>query len=420
MSEPGNNVPVMQRVQARVDKTGVLLERVRIGSLTIHPPTSTPYHRIVWRTVTGQRKQTMKGRTFKEASAAADAILDELESGTDKGGETVYSMIDNYLDPTRVRRGGTVWSINTHAKTAWLFKRYITPVIGQMRCRGLTNKSLIAVIEQKPAPSPDTQKRLRGELARLVKDGYEHGFLSTPPEQLMRGVRTAGQGAKGNLAKQGQVTGLRQVERHELPTSDQIADLAVAMSAQWRETDAGEVMIYLLAYSGLRLGEMLALRAGDIETAKRHINVTRQVLHDGHTITAPKGAKARTAVYPKRTPPTKHHPKGFPLDSAMRKLTRNRPSHLLLFPATAGKAWNRSNFYTRRWNPAYWSANWPENADESRVFTPHVLRHVAAVYWLWERKKSARAVSDMLGHGNTHITLSVYGDRGSRLDEFDD
>jgi len=49
-----------------------------------------------------------------------------------------------------------------------------------------------------------------------------------------------------------------------------------------------------------------------------------------------------------------------------------------------------------------------------------VLRHVAAVYWLWERKKSARAVSDMLGHGNTHITLSVYGDRGSRLNEFDD
>lgn len=53
-------------------------------------------------------------------------------------------------------------------------------------------------------------------------------------------------------------------------------------------------------------------------------------------------------------------------------------------------------------------------------FSPHTLRHVAAVYWLWERGKSARAVADVLGHGSTTMTLSVYGERGSRLDEFAD
>lgn len=412
--------------QARVDSDGILLEPVKAGPLTIHPPRSTPYHRIVWKTPTGQRKQTTKGRTFAEASAAADAILDDLETGTERGGEKVKDMIDNYLRPDRVRRRGQAWSDNTHFKTAWLFGKYITPQIGHMRCRALTNKALIAVVEQTPAPSADTQKRLRAELGRLVKDGYEQGYLSVPPEQLMRGVRSAGKGEVVVARHQGDSGTLKRVARDDLPNAEEIEALATAMRGHWPTPERGELLVYLAAYAGPRLGEFLALRAGDFDTATRQVRIDRQVLAGGKKVTLPKGGKKRVSVYPQTTPATKANPEGWPLAAKLEELLEGLGGESVLFPAPRGGMWNHSNFYERAWGPAYSDAGWPThpNTDPEggkevvNDYSPHTLRHVAAVYWLWDRGKSARAVAEVLGHGSTTITLSVYGERGTRLDEF--
>ena len=407
-------------VLANVDKDGVLIKAVKIGSLTIYPPSRSPYHEIKWVDLNRRRRQTSKGRTFEQASAAAETILDELEQGSEKPGSLISEMIENYVRPDRARRGGRVWSDNTATKTAWLLKKYVTPVIGNLRCRELTNIHLVNVIEQKPAPSPDTQKRLRGELKRLVVDGYELGYLSIVPEQLLRGVKTAGVGVAGKAKAQGESDTLRSVSKADLPTTQQIADLAFAMRDKWPDPEVGELFIYFAAYSGLRLGELLGLRAGDIKTKDRQVSVLRQVLSTGSKTSLPKGRKTRDAVYPEKAPSTVRYPKGYPLAKKLAEHTAKLDPAALMFPSKRNSSWAHSNLYERAWGPAYKDAKWPIRDDGKNTFTFHVLRHCAAVYWLWDIGVSARAVSDVLGHGNTQITLTVYGERGSRLDEFRD
>ncbi len=410
----------MGEVEARVDADGVLLEAVKVGNLTIYPPSRSPYHEIKWVGLNGKRKQTSKGRTFAQASAAAETILDELEAGSELPGSLVTVMITSYLDAARVRSRGRVWSINTQAKTAWLLNKYVVPVIGHLRCRELTHKDLIDVITQKPAPSADTQKRLRGELRRLVDDGYELGYLNKPPAQLLRGLKKAGIGVAAVGKAQGERSSLKSVSKADLPSVEQLADLAWAMRDHWPDPDTGELFVYFAAYSGLRLGELLGLQAGDFVAKKQQVGVRRQALSSGTKTTLPKGNKTREAKYPKNTPPTDRYPNGYPLAEKIAQRVKTLDGSALMFASKRGSSWNHSNFYERAWAPAYADARWPVAKDDKNVFTFHILRHCAAVYWLWDRGVSARAVSDVLGHGSSQITLAIYGERGSRLSEFDE
>ena len=407
-------------VEARVDADGVLLEAVKVGNLTIYPPRRSRYHEIKWVDLNGKRKQTSTGRTFAQASAAAETILDELEAGSELPGSLVSVMITNYLQPERVRGSGRVWSINTQTKTAWLLGKYVIPVIGHLRCRELTHKNLIKVITQTPAPSADTQKRLRGELRRLVDDGYELGYLNTPPAQLLRGLKKAGIGVAAVGKAQGESSVLKSVSKADLPSEEQIADLAWAMRDHWPDPDTGELFVYFAAYSGLRLGELLGLQASDFAADKQQVSVRRQALSSGTKIGLPKGNKTREAKYPKRTPTTDRYPDGYPLAEKIAQRVKALDGSALMFVSKRGSSWNHSNLYERAWAPAYADALWPVAPDGKNVFTFHILRHCAAVYWLWDRGVSARAVSDVLGHGSSQITLAIYGERGSRLSEFDE
>jgi len=197
----------------------------------------------------------------------------------------------------------------------------------------------------------------------------------------------------------------------------------------------------MAAYSGVRIGELIALRASDIDLNDRTISVERQRVEAGgeQALTLPKGGKKRKTVYPVNSPVSKLHPNGFPIghllsDRVMevRRTDRNG----LLFCAPSGKYWRFSNFYRNRFHPAAKKASWPthkmikrkdgevvldENGSpvlkDKLDMTWHTLRHVFCSEMLWNAGLSARDVADLAGHGSVDVTLRTYSSRsGGALD----
>lgn len=92
----------------------------------------------------------------------------------------------------------------------------------------------------------------------------------------------------------------RAVQRRIYLTPQEIKILAGQMD------EANATVIYLLAYTGLRIGEALSLRCGDVDLGRNRINVlrTQSVDVDSHIVeTLPKGNRTRFVPIPSQLLP---------------------------------------------------------------------------------------------------------------------
>ena len=442
-------------IKVRVRDDGVLADAVELGfGIKIFPPSATDdvrarsvgrsggYHRIVWRDATGKRHTTTAGLTFEDARKKADAIADIIESGADKAGAKVSELITEYLKPGLVKAGrARTRSAKTLDGYDRLIKRFITPIIGHMRCGELNPAALKAVLDAqhtrrgsavKQPLSFDDRERVRGALTRLIKFGAGNGYITQDANLLIQSMATnlTMDPSKPRRATE-QGFHIDHIAPDAVPSAESVATLASQMR---RKGDPWwyELMPYLAAYSGLRIGELLGLERGDIEAkaqysdggVKRRIRVQRQVnvIKGRPVVTLPKGDKLRTTVYPKMTPPTSFYPDGYPLEERLKqRLGELKSPSDRLFPAPAGGEWWRSNLYRRVINPAARKAGWYPAGSDEPTWTWHSLRHVYCTYMLWDRNKSPRAVADAAGHSSVSVTLNLYGGAGvqERLDSLD-
>lgn len=174
--------------------------------------------------------------------------------------------------------------------------------------------------------------------------------------------------------------GQRQRRRYELPPLG---------TPQTRQRDA--LVVSLLAYAGLRPGELRALRFGDIR--ERTILVQRAANPDG-TIKATK---------------TEHHRSVrllSPLAQDVReyRLAAGRPPDTALVLVDGGKPWNKSDWQmwrVDRWAPACRAAGGLDPAPR-----PYDLRHSFASLLLAEGRQPLY-VARQLGH-SLAVLLSTY------------
>ena len=432
------------RTHAKVDPlTKRLLAPVSVDGITIYPPSERdvesgrPYHRISYTDLAGRRRTTSKGRTFSEANQAATAIHEQLSAGADKAAQSVADLITFHVDPNRKRgKRRQAWSPKTQAGVQRLMNTYVAPVIGRVRCQDLTAGHLQAVITQtrsrtvrgktvKEPLTEDTRDRLMGAVRRLVKDGVDFGYLAQDPSKLLRGlleVDYESSSPQPRAVEQG--VHLTSVSPSSIPTHEHVAALAYATKTLVNAPWWYELMVYLAAYSGVRIGELFGLEAGDVDTKSgNRARVLRQVndINGKPVLGLPKRNKTRTTVFPSRTPSTTRYPNGYPLKAMVNKRLRELTSPTdRLFPSPKGVDWHRSNFYRRVAVPAAKKAGWP--TVNGRVqWTWHDLRHVFCGYYLWDKQKSPRAVADAAGHSSVSVTLNVYGSAGvaERLNELD-
>lgn len=186
---------------------------------------------------------------------------------------------------------------------------------------------------------------------------------------------------------------VKKVDRHHL-THQQVdppADEAKAMAP----------LVRLLAYTGLRWGEAVELRVGDIDLVRSRVHVHVHVRQDAPRV----GGKPVTGT------PKSHEARSVPLPDFLRDdvatLCENRPLWAFVFgeglvPLSV-PTW-KDGWYVMAKRRAH-----VRDALFPLPLTIHDVRHTAASLAI-SSGANVRAVQRMLGHASAAMTLDTYAD----------
>jgi len=316
---------------------------------------------------------TIRG-SYKDAQRVRAELLRQREerrlAGRGAGRITVAEFLRQWL---KGREGGLApKSVERYRQ--WL-ELHVIPHIGHLRLRQLSpldvQECLTAARDKGLGPA--TVRYVRQVLRAALQQAVEMGIVADNPCDRVRPERC-------------------RPPRREMPSPDQIGRLLLAASdARW-----GPLVVLALA-TGMRLGELLGLRWGDVDPGAGVIRVQRQVIYlRGQLMEGPaKAGSARTV------------PLGRWARSALerqRELWREevgrdpRPEERVFIgrqgaAATPGMAYQAFRRLARR-----------AGLEGLRL---HDLRHLAASLMLGQGA-SVRAVAEVLGHRAPSMTLDVY------------
>ena len=156
-------------------------------------------------------------------------------------------------------------------------------------------------------------------------------------------------------------------------------------------------VVRFLAYTGLRWGEMAALRVGSFEMLRRRVNVRDAVAEvKGRIVwSTPKSHERRSVPFPRF------------LSEELAELMVGKSREDLVFSAPDGGVLRVSTFRPRTFAPAV-RRLMATVADFPKV-TPHDLRHTAASLAI-SGGANPKAVQTMLGHQSAVLTMDTYAD----------
>lgn len=153
------------------------------------------------------------------------------------------------------------------------------------------------------------------------------------------------------------------------------------------------LVIRLLAYTGLRWGELAALSVGSVDMLRRRLQISQAVAEaDGRLDwKAPKDHERRSVPFPPF----------LAADIGQRMLGKGRED--LLFSASNGGPLRVSHWRPRVFNPAR------NSLEDFPKVTPNDLRHTAASLAV-SAGGNVLALARMLGHEDPSLTLRTYAD----------
>jgi integrase len=151
------------------------------------------------------------------------------------------------------------------------------------------------------------------------------------------------------------------------------------------------VVVRVLAFTGIRWGELAGLRVRDLDVARGRLTVARSVSEHGGRLTVSAKTKNR-----------KTREVGVPpaLLAELAALAEGLPGEAPLLPARRGGIRRHSRFY-KRWGVAVEQLGLGD-------LRPHDLRHTAASLAI-ASGADVKAVQRMLGHSSATLTLDTYG-----------
>ncbi len=371
------------------------------GGITVYPARAEGDR---WRAVWCEGGRRRQCESVSEAGLAARLVKVTERLTHDAPGleEPGAALIAHYLSPSR-HPADRPWS-RKHADTQTrLCRKYLTPVIGHLRCEDIKTSDFHAAVNT--APTAGEGNRLARCISALVTAGLDAGYLTNPRLRNVRwqpGDRPAPE-PRTTIAGESPLF----VDQADIPASDDVTTLAEALA--YLDADY-ELMAYTAAYTGLRWGELAALTLDQIDTEGRTITVDRKIIEIGGTLhlEAPKGRKKRRTIYPR------HTPDGYPLAQRLAaRIEAGRAEHNaganphgLIFPSPRGTWWRSSNYARRVLKDAYLAAGW--RGENTKPWTWHSLRHVFCTTALLTWHIDPADVSRLAGHANIRITLDMY------------
>ncbi|ORI19113.1 hypothetical protein BJD99_19090 [Rhodococcus sp. 1163] len=176
---------------------------------------------------------------------------------------------------------------------------------------------------------------------------------------------------------------------------------------------SNSIVVLFLAYTGLRWGEMAALRVENFDMLRRRVNIVRAVAEvRGQLVwSTPKTHERRSVPFPRF------------LTDRLAELMVGKERGDLVFTSPMGDALRVSTYRSRVFNPTVATLGLQALGDRERErattgeavtpefprVTPHDLRHTAASLAI-SAGANVKAVQLMLGHKSAAMTLDTYAD----------
>jgi integrase len=170
------------------------------------------------------------------------------------------------------------------------------------------------------------------------------------------------------------------------------------------------MMVVLAIETGVRWGELIALRPVDIDFARHIVNIQRTIVEVARK-NSPTGERCFVKEYPKDDEPRTIQIEAATCGMLTTHIAENQISDVgLLFTSLANTPISRNNFRTKYWRPAVVAAR------TSQSVTFHNLR-AAHASWLLAGGADLQIVKERLGHAQISTTQQYLGtlpDAGDR------
>jgi integrase len=286
-------------------------------------------------------------------------------------------LVGSYIDPAAARltigqwaqrwlNGQTHLKPSTRERYAGILRAHVTPRWGTTRLSEVTHGSVQAWISELASQrSAATTRKVHRVFSLILAAAVKDDRLVRNPAAGMSLPR------------------LDNKERMYL-THRQVHELA-------EECEPHRLVVLFLAYTGVRFGEMAALRVGRVDLMRRRAAIAESVtlVRGVQTWGTPKGHERREVPIPR-----------FLADELAPYLAGRGPSELA-FPAPKGGALRAQGFQRA------------VLTDAAEVLGldglhPHALRHTAASLAI-ASGANIKVVQQMLGHKSATMTLDLYG-----------
>ncbi|MFI1237526.1 tyrosine-type recombinase/integrase [Nocardia salmonicida] len=304
----------------------------------------------------------------------------------------VKKMTGDYIAPSMgrltVAEMGTTWiARQVHTKESWservesIWRVHIEPHWGTRQLGPITRPEIrdwIAGIDRAPSTVAD----IHGVLSSILSEAVDEQRIPANPAagvQLPRRVPVD----------------------HVYLTHDQVAGLAT-------ECSKGAEIVMLLAYSGLRWGEMSALRPRDVDLRRRRIHVVRSAskVNSRTVIGTPKTWELRSVAIPAEVAELLAPVVAAQRDPVGLLWTRPSDGGPIRPPTT-------THWFTKSVGRCI-AASVPIDKDGERGpatfprVTAHQLRHTAASLMI-ASGAHVKTIQRQLGHKSATMTLDNYG-----------
>jgi integrase len=346
----------------------------------------------------GRRKRrhvTVRGEDVKDAQEKLVALLRERDTGSaiDPSKTTLGQYLDAWLDEIQVEP-------KTLERYRQLVTHQIKPHLGS-----------VILQELKPAAVKSWQKTLR-ERGGVQRRKGEDGKPIEEPRPLadrtcLHAHRTLAKALKDAKAVQLIASNpAADIPQPKVRVKKRIEILTAGQPRQVLDALAGHELYSVAALAlatGMRRGELLALRWADCDLDKGAVRVERSLeeLQDGSLRFKPPKTKAgeRTIAIPAMTVQMLREHRVGQLKQRMQLGLGKEPADALVFPALDGSPMSPDRL-SWRWRNTCKSLGLPRVGF-------HALRHTHASA-LIAAKEDVVKISRRLGHGSPTVTLNVY------------
>ncbi|MGG5254754.1 tyrosine-type recombinase/integrase [Neobacillus sp. SM06] len=347
--------------------------------------------------VTGKRKQKGKGgfKTKQEAEAAAAALIHEVEEGmyVEETNQTFSDFSKEWLtiyrDSKDVKPGTIRVRLHEIGK--------LMPYFAQLKLRDITRKRYQDALNDLKGQgySDNTMDGVHRTGRMIFRKALELEIIKKDPTEYA-------------YLKKDKKT-IEQLEEEEIPKYLEKEELALFLkTAKEHGLEHDYLMFLILSYTGIRVGELVALKWKDIDFVNHMISITKTYYNPNNN----------TLKYQLVTPKTKKSRRKIIVDEKVINALKDHKKVQEEVIEQLGEAYYNKDFIFAKMERQFGYPiviktvqNRMERllrfAELNSELTPHSLRHTHTSL-LAEAGVSLEQIMDRLGHSDDQITKNVY------------